>query len=100
MFAIEKASRGISIIQDARRSGLAIKALTAHKDKEARALLPAAQMEAGRVWFPPAATPWYREIEEELLAFPVGRHDDFVDTFSYAAAELAANAPTRGIEWV
>lgn len=100
VFAIEKASRGISIIQDARRSGLAIKALSAHRDKEARALLPAAQMEAGRVWFPPASTPWYREIEEELLSFPAGRHDDFVDTFSYAAAELAANAPSRGVEWV
>jgi predicted phage terminase large subunit-like protein len=100
VFAIEKASRGISIIQDAQRSGLAIRALSAHKDKEARALLPAAQMEAGRVWFPPASTPWYREIEEELLAFPAGRHDDFVDTLSYAAAEMAASGTPRGIEWV
>ena len=99
---IEKASRGMSIIQEAQRTGLVIKPIAAHKDKQARALLPAAQMEQGRVWFPPASTSWWRELEEEMLAFPVGKHDDFVDTLSYAAAEMAGRSAyeERGVRFV
>jgi phage terminase large subunit-like protein len=37
---------------------------------------------SGKVWAPD--TRWAREVIEEVAAFPVGEHDDFVDTTSQA----------------
>ena len=37
---------------------------------------------SGRVWAPD--TRWAREVIEEVAAFPVGEHDDYVDTVSQA----------------
>lgn len=69
--------------------GLPIKEVKADKDKIARAVPASARMEQGRLWFPPTTTPWWREVEEEMLAFPAGGHDDFVDTMAYAVQEAA-----------
>lgn len=88
-FAIERATRQMGIIQEAERTGLPIRILKAEKDKVARALPATARMERGQVWFPPASqTAWRHEIDQELLAFPAGRHDDFVDTLAYAALQV------------
>lgn len=89
---VERSTRQMHIIQEAQRVGLPIREVRAEKDKVARALPATARMEQGRVWFPPASVPWFRDIEEELLAFPAGRHDDFVDTLSYAVAEASARS--------
>jgi hypothetical protein len=43
--------------------------------------------------FFPAEAPWLETLEHELLSFPNGRHDDQVDVFGYAAAEV--NRRTR-----
>jgi hypothetical protein len=32
---------------------------------------------------------WAAELEEELLSFPAGRHDDMVDALAYAVSEVA-----------
>lgn len=90
--AVEKATRQMSIISEAERTGLPISVVRAEKDKVARALPATARMERQTVWFPPASTPWYPEIEQELLAFPAGRHDDFVDTLAYAVLEIASTS--------
>ena len=37
---------------------------------------------SGMVWAPD--TRWAREVIEEVAAFPVGEHDDYVDTTSQA----------------
>ena len=37
---------------------------------------------SGMVWAPD--TRWAREVIEEMAAFPVGEHDDFVDTTTQA----------------
>lgn len=88
-FAIERATRGMGIIQEAERMGLPVRVLKADKDKVSRALPATARMERGGIWFPrPTEVPWWPEIEDEMLAFPAGRHDDFVDTLSYAALEV------------
>jgi predicted phage terminase large subunit-like protein len=42
-----------------------------------------AKFEAGLVHFPRHA-PWLRDLEDELLAFPVGKTDDQVDSISQA----------------
>jgi len=98
---VEKATRQMSIIAEAERSGLPVRVVRAEKDKVARALPATARMERGQIWFPPASTPWFPEIEQELLAFPAGRHDDFVDTLSYAVLEIAGKENDWvGVGWV
>lgn len=98
-FAVERATRQMGIIQEAERTGLPIHVVKAEKDKVARALPATARMERGTVWFPPSAMPWYRDIEQELLAFPAGRHDDFIDCLSYAVLQLGRSGSGE-ITWI
>jgi predicted phage terminase large subunit-like protein len=51
------------------------------KDKYARALLPAARAEAGKI-FVNKQTPWYAKFAMECLGFPNTRFKDQVDSFS------------------
>ncbi len=98
-FLLERAARQLSIIQAAQRTGLPIREVRADRHpssvgqgdvKVARALPATARMESGQVWFPQAErVPAMIECEAELLAFPMGRHDDFVDTLAYAVLEIA-----------
>lgn len=85
---IERVGFQLALIQQAVRDGLPVKELTPAKDKITRALTAQAFMEKGRVWFPRQA-PWLADIKAEVLQFPVGEYDDFVDTLSYACAEVA-----------
>ena len=85
---IEKAGFQLAIVQFARREGLRIKELKADKDKRSRALPLSAKMERGLVYFPKDQE-WVGEVERELLTFPVGTHDDIVDTLAYACLESA-----------
>lgn len=89
VIVVERVQRGISIIQEANRTGLIVREVKAEKDKVIRAQLASARMEAGMLWFPPASTSWWHEIEDEMLAFPAGKHDDFVDCLAYAVLEGA-----------
>ena len=57
-----------------------------------RARPVAALMEAGRVVFWSRA-PGLVELEEELVAFPNGAHDDLVDALVYAADLGAPTVP-------
>jgi phage terminase large subunit-like protein len=34
---------------------------------------------------------WMKDPRAELLAFPMGRHDDFVDTLAYAVLAIASS---------
>jgi predicted phage terminase large subunit-like protein len=86
--AVERTTRQLGIIKDADRAGLPIKEVRADRNKLSRAMPAAARMERGQISFP-AGTPWMRDLEEEMLAFPAGRHDDFVDCLGYACAEIA-----------
>jgi predicted phage terminase large subunit-like protein len=96
---VERATRQMAMIQEAVRAGLPIHEVRADKDKITRSWPAQARMEQGTIWFPPRTTPWFPEIEEELLAFPVGRHDDFVDTLSYAAIHIARRSSGE-IVWI
>jgi predicted phage terminase large subunit-like protein len=79
---IEDASSGTSLTQDLRRSGpfrpIVIKP---EKDKAVRLEGQSALIEAGHVLLPESA-PWLADFLNELLAFPGGRFDDQVDSFS------------------
>lgn len=86
---IEAAGFQLALIQEARRAGLPVKELRADRDKVARSLPLEARMEHGNVWFPRDAA-WLPELQRELLAFPVGEHDDQVDALAYAAAAMTS----------
>lgn len=75
-----------SLVQFARRDGLPAFPLKADRDKRARALPLAAQLEAGRVQFREGAA-WLQELERELLLFPNSPHDDQVDALAYGVIE-------------
>ena len=53
------------------------------RDKISRAMPLTAALEGGRLLLPRRAT-WEQEVVHELLAFPLGRHDDVVDALAYA----------------
>lgn len=92
VIAIESSGYQLTLIQEARRTGLPIQELHPDRDKVSRAWVAAARMEGGDVYLPSGAA-FLEAFEAELLLFPKGRHDDQVDVLSYAAvvaAELAA----------
>lgn len=61
-------------------------------EKFARMLAQTAGIEAGQVLLPVAA-PWLGDYVSELVAFPVGLHDDQVDSTSQA---LGGSRPMPG----
>lgn len=64
-----------------RQRFLRLHLMTPAVDKVTRARSIQARMRAGRVRFDKNAD-WYQQAEIELLQFPRGKHDDFVDTMS------------------
>jgi predicted phage terminase large subunit-like protein len=107
---VENRTFGLNIIQRLRVLGYPVIALKADTDKVSRSLTVQARYEAGAVYHRNGA-PWLGDIEDELLHFPVGVHDDFVDTASYAGIHLAGygeykepvakpEPPVRSPEWI
>jgi predicted phage terminase large subunit-like protein len=84
---IEEVSAQLLVVQTARRAGLTIRGLAADKDKRTRALPMAIRMENEQV-FMPEGFDKLPAIEAELLEFDRGAHDDIVDNFAYAGAEV------------
>ncbi len=84
---IESVQYQKSLVQQAKRKGLPVKELRPDKDKVSRALAIAARMEAGSVYFRNHSH-WLYDLENELLAFPNGKHDDQVDSLAYAATMI------------
>lgn len=67
----------------ARSTMYAIKPIKPATDKVTRATPLASKYEQGLVYHPRSAS-WLRAYEDELLAFPVGEHDDQIDAVAYA----------------
>jgi predicted phage terminase large subunit-like protein len=61
---------------------LRIEEVTPSGDKVMRAQNILGRMAMGRVRFPTFA-PWWPEAQAELLSFPAGKHDDFVDALAH-----------------
>ena len=83
MQGVEPVGVGKTLFQILVREGLPIKELKADSDKVTRAMPAAARMEAGCVYFL-RTVPHLGELEDELLSFPTGSHDDMVDVLAYA----------------
>jgi predicted phage terminase large subunit-like protein len=59
-----------------------------HGDKEQKAQAIKGRMSMGKVYFPRYA-PWWRAARAELLKFPFGAHDDFVDFLAHIGRGLS-----------
>lgn len=78
----------ISLVQMARKQNLPIKELRPDRDKVSRCLPINSMLDAGKVFFDSDGE-WLKDFEDELLAFPRGRHDDQADAFGYISYMLA-----------
>lgn len=83
-FVVEKKAAGAPLIQELRSMGIPVDEFTPSRgnDKIVRLNAVADMFRSGRVWAPD--TRWAREVIEEMAAFPVGEHDDYVDTTTQA----------------
>jgi predicted phage terminase large subunit-like protein len=80
---IENKASGMSLVQDLTMAGLPIFAFQPDRDKESRVHAITPIFAQGRVWVP-AEKMYADEVIEECRQFPLGRHDDYVDTVSQA----------------
>ncbi|MGI5423070.1 phage terminase large subunit [Actinomadura luteofluorescens] len=87
---VESRMFGTTMVIDATRAGVPVAELKADTDKVTRALPATARADAGRLWLP-ASGDEATNVVDELLAFPNGAHDDYVDVVSYAARAAAAH---------
>ncbi|GIV52862.1 MAG: hypothetical protein KatS3mg038_3383 [Candidatus Kapaibacterium sp.] len=83
----------------ARSTMYAIKPIKPATDKITRATPLAAKYEQGLVYHPRSAS-WLRAYEDELLAFPVGEHDDQIDAVVYALHSHHATAASYSVIFV
>ena len=83
-FIVEKKAAGAPLIQELRNMGIAVQEFSPSRgnDKMVRLNAVADLFSSGKIWAPD--TRWAREVIEEMAAFPVGEHDDFVDTTTQA----------------
>jgi predicted phage terminase large subunit-like protein len=86
--------------------------VTPSRDKQVRGRAIQGRMQQRKVRFPRFA-PWWRDARAQLLKFPYGAHDDFVDWLSWiglglrelhpadqSASESAAPAPSGSLQWL
>jgi predicted phage terminase large subunit-like protein len=83
-FLVEKKAAGAPLIQELRRMGIPVDEFTPSRgnDKIARLNAITDLFASGTVWAPDRR--WAKDVIEEVVAFPVGEHDDYVDTMTQA----------------
>lgn len=82
---VEKKSSGAALYQELRAMGIPVAEFTPSKgnDKIARANAVSDLFSSGLVWAPTDRR-WAQEVIQECSEFPVGEHDDFVDSTTQA----------------
>jgi predicted phage terminase large subunit-like protein len=91
---IEDAGFGTALIQELNRAHFSVISVIPEYDKKIRMEIQSGKLENGQVFFPQDA-PWLRDLEDELFAFPSGRHDDQVDSISQALGHKIASFWTK-----
>jgi predicted phage terminase large subunit-like protein len=83
-FIIEGKATGMPLIHELRMLGIPVSEFTPTRgnDKVVRVNAVSDLFASGIVWCP--ATRWAEEVMEEFAAFPVGEHDDYVDSSTQA----------------
>lgn len=86
---IEKKSAGAALVQEFRAMGVPVQEFTPSKgnDKIARANAVSDIFASGLVWAP-LDRRWAQEVVQECSEFPVGAHDDMVDSTTQALARF------------
>jgi predicted phage terminase large subunit-like protein len=79
---IEKKASGAPLIYELRAMGLLVSEVVPTKDKITRLNAVADLFSSGMVWAP--ETRWAEAVIEETADFPVGEHDDYVDSMTQA----------------
>ena len=93
---VEDTSNATALIQALKaETTMPIVPVAAKGTKESRVEGITGTLEAKKVYLPTEA-PWLLEFERELLAFPLGKHDDQVDAFSLA---LMQTVKRHGLYW-
>ena len=84
-FIVEKKSAGAALYQELRSMGIPVSEFTPSRgnDKIARANAVADLFASGMVWAP-LDRRWAQEVVQECSEFPVGTHDDYVDSATQA----------------
>ena len=86
---IENVAYQLALIQQLLKEGIPAREYKPTKDKVSRASTASILYEAGRVFHPKKAQ-WLLEFEDELLMFPMGKHDDQVDSVSMACDSIVS----------
>jgi predicted phage terminase large subunit-like protein len=83
-FLVEKKAAGAPLIQELRRMGIPVDEFTPSRgnDKIARVNAVSDLFASGAIWAPDRR--WAKDVIEEVVSFPVGEHDDYVDTMTQA----------------
>jgi predicted phage terminase large subunit-like protein len=83
-FIVEAKASGAPLIFELRQMGIPVEDFTPSRgnDKVSRVNAVSDIFASGMVWAPP--TRWAEEVIEEFAAFPVGDHDDLVDSSTQA----------------
>ncbi len=79
---IEKKASGAPLLYELRAMGIIVSEVTPTKDKITRLNGVADLFSSGMVWAP--STRWAEQVIEEVAEFPVGEHDDYVDSMTQA----------------
>jgi predicted phage terminase large subunit-like protein len=88
---IEDKASGTQLIQELVYEGMPVKATKPEVDKVMRMHAQTAAIENGFVYLPKEAR-WLAEYVNELTTFPLGKHDDQVDSTSQALGWIALDA--------
>lgn len=86
IFGIEDVAYQRALVEEARRAGLKVKPIRHNRSKLDRLIALAARFEEGNIFIAPNLA----DLEEELLLFPEGEHDDLLD-----ALEICISLLTR-----
>jgi predicted phage terminase large subunit-like protein len=90
---VESVAYQLAFVQAMRRRGWPMRELKADRDKYARALFASTRVDGDGLFLPARAT-WKQALEDEMLSFPFGGHDDQVDVLGYAC--LVVGGPGAG----
>ncbi len=89
---------GLAAVQELRRersvAAVTLRGIHVDRDKQSRALPWAARAEAGKVAL--VRGPWIPQFLDEVSSFPLGQHDDQVDTVS-GGMQLIVRGPQRDV---
>jgi predicted phage terminase large subunit-like protein len=85
-FLVEQVGFQDFAIQQIRNEGISIRPVRPTTDKLTRSVPLQIKCENGQLWLP-ANAQWTGILEEELISFPSGKHDDQTDALAWGAQE-------------